>query len=250
MNAYLIKRVGLYLLGAGIGAGLGGLIANQIWKDEYEEVVGSDDVGEAEELTDEQREQIEDGSEIVETVTYEPMEDGEQVVKEKKTKKKGPQAPRVNPDIVDYNRFSKTARKDKTLNQVAQEAGVLEVEPGKPRIISLIEFLDPSRGYSQETLSYYDDDDVLCDEQEKPIPSPEELLGDALHHFGMSSDDPDMVYVRNDKTMTNYEVPRIHGKYSVIVAGIPDELEVRKGSSRRRDRTQKVTKHDDDNEDA
>jgi len=60
--------------------------------------------------------------------------------------------------------------------------------------------------YESITLSYYADG-VLTDEADEIIDDVEDIIGsDALTHFGEDPDDPDSVYVRNDRLKADYEI--------------------------------------------
>ena len=85
--------------------------------------------------------------------------------------------------------------------------------PGAPKIIPLDEF--GSTGYLDEvTLYYYTDDDTLVTEDEEIIPNREEVIGDALTRFGFDKNDEKVIYVRNTKRSTDYEISKIFGAYS------------------------------------
>lgn len=65
--------------------------------------------------------------------------------------------------------------------------------------------------YELRSLTYYNDD-VLTDENDKPVLSTKEI-GDALRHFGEYEDDA--VYVRNDELKTDYEILRSEKDYNI-----------------------------------
>jgi hypothetical protein len=86
--------------------------------------------------------------------------------------------------------------------------------------ISEEEFEDNEDGLVVIQLSYYEEDDVVTDSNDKVIKSPDDILGpDALTKFGEGTGDPDMCYVRNDLNEAMYEVVRIHGAYDNIILG-------------------------------
>lgn len=73
-------------------------------------------------------------------------------------------------------------------------------------------------GYTQVSLNYYPDDDVLTDSKGRPLPSAERLVGpDALTNFGTFSDDPHVVFVCNPKTNAEYEILMQDGAYSDVI---------------------------------
>lgn len=98
--------------------------------------------------------------------------------------------------------------------------------PEVPYILHRDEFFADEKGYdNQTTLTYYQGDDVLCDENDVPIYNPERAVGKLI--FGHGSGDPNVVYVRNEKLEAEYEVLLDQGHYVVEVLGgqVGDALE-------------------------
>jgi hypothetical protein len=87
----------------------------------------------------------------------------------------------------------------------------------KPYILHQDEYFSKETEYSQSTLTYYSGDDILVDEQEVPIYNYKAVVGDL--QFGHGSDDPNVVYVRNDKLSGEYEVIKDSGHYEIEVLG-------------------------------
>lgn len=79
------------------------------------------------------------------------------------------------------------------------------------------EYFNQESGYNQTTLTYYAGDDILVDEQEVPIYNHKAIVGDL--EFGHGSDDPNVVYVRNNRLKGEYEVIKDEGLYQVEVLG-------------------------------
>ena len=88
-----------------------------------------------------------------------------------------------------------------------------------PYLISLGEFYDERREYDKITIDWYDEDNVVVDEQEKKIPDPEAYIGCKMKElFGKppADGDPDSRFVRNDNYGTDYEVIRHHSRWSEV----------------------------------
>lgn len=84
-----------------------------------------------------------------------------------------------------------------------------------PYVIDFEEFCEEYENHDKVTLTYYEGDDTLADETEEIIADVSETIGDeALKCFGQGSDDPDVVYVRNERLGIDYEVVRQGNKYS------------------------------------
>lgn len=89
-----------------------------------------------------------------------------------------------------------------------------------PYIISKDEFMANENDYQNPSLAYFAEDDVLVDEQEKPIEQIEMVVGeDNLTKFGHGSGDNRVVYIRNDKLGCDFEIIKNDGSYSKEVLG-------------------------------
>jgi len=79
------------------------------------------------------------------------------------------------------------------------------------------EFFAQESGYDQTTLTYYDGDDILVDEQEVPIYNHKAVIG--TPKFGYGSGDQNVAYIRNDANKGEYEIIKDEGLYQVEVLG-------------------------------
>jgi hypothetical protein len=95
--------------------------------------------------------------------------------------------------------------------------------PDNPYVIHVDEkYDDASQGYDIITVTYYEGDDVLCNDRDEVIGHADraELIGEGnLLRFGHGSGDPVIVYVRNDKVEIIYEVIRSPHKFAEEVHG-------------------------------
>ena len=92
----------------------------------------------------------------------------------------------------------------------------------EPYIINFDEFDAGVKGFEQRTLTYFDEDDTLVDEEEDPIVDIEATVGDALTQFGADGAAKDTVYVRNGYKHTDYEIVRSKLSYKRDVLGLDD----------------------------
>jgi hypothetical protein len=90
-----------------------------------------------------------------------------------------------------------------------------------PYVLHKDEFFADEKDYTQITLTYYAGDDILTDEDDKPIYNHRSIVGDMK--FGHGSGDPNVFYVRNDKNRAEYEILLHEGLYSVEVLGLEIE---------------------------
>jgi len=100
---------------------------------------------------------------------------------------------------------------------------VAPVDTSRPYVISLEDFADGCSEYEKVSLYYYDKDDILINEEEQVMPEVDTLIGSALLCFGNASDDPDIVYVRNDPQLCDYEIVRYYTSYQEEILGLPKE---------------------------
>lgn len=89
----------------------------------------------------------------------------------------------------------------------------------KPYVIHQDEYSD--RGFSGVTLTYYEGDDILCDEHNKPIDNKDQLIGEEnLARFGHGSGNPNIVYIRNELLSIDIELLKDDGSYVEKLHGL------------------------------
>jgi len=92
--------------------------------------------------------------------------------------------------------------------------------PEYPYVIHQDEFVEGTPGYSKVTYTYYAGDDVLCDEDERPLPHADIIVGRDNLKFGYGTDDEDVVFVRNQKLEIEMEICRTPKSYEEEVLGL------------------------------
>lgn len=109
--------------------------------------------------------------------------------------------------------------------------------PLAPYIIHVDERQDHD-AYEDVTLTYYEADDVLCNERDEVIAKDErdKMIGEAhLEKFGHGSEDASIVYVRNNRLEIDFEVVRSPNSYAEEVHGFdPEPPEIRHADRRAR----------------
>jgi hypothetical protein len=137
-----------------------------------------------------------------------------------------------NPDdggIVEGNIFDTPQPDPEELGLSLDDPEMPPRDPERPYVISVEEWFQNETNYSQITLVYWADDDVLADDNNGIITDIDRVVGSTnLHNrFGYLSKDPDIVYVRNEKLKADYEVTKDDRNYGEIVHGIsPDTSDV------------------------
>lgn len=102
--------------------------------------------------------------------------------------------------------------------------------PDRPYVIHVDE-KDEIDTYDQVTYTYYEEDDVLCNETDEVIDKDarERLVGDAnLERFGHGSGDSEVVFIRNDQMEMIIEVNRSPNSYLEEVHGLQHSEEPRR----------------------
>lgn len=91
--------------------------------------------------------------------------------------------------------------------------------PTEPYVIHVDERHEA--GYTETTMTYFVGDDVLCDERDKVVNEPDDVVGiENLDRFGHGSNDPNIVYIRNDTLGVDVEVVKSERTYAEDVHGM------------------------------
>jgi len=225
MDTNMIKRVGLIaaggVVGGIIGYFLGGLIIDQLEK-RMEESEGYE---EEEGLRPSPEREI---GVITSTARIREPKDYTKYAKEK-----GDLSELVKPYI----------------SSIDEESKKSNAKPEKIMIITLDDF-ESNRSHNKEVIAYYEDDTTFANAQEDVIDDPVSIFGPNIHlHFGEESEDPDIVYLRNENNGVDYEITRIRNSYSVVVMGMPAEPPKETKAKRRKSVRKVSANEDDDNED-
>lgn len=129
------------------------------------------------------------------------------------------------PDIEALNTLTedyKTSEPDADLEPLLPEEEEVVTDPDDipMSVISKSQYEDENPRFDKITLTYFEGDDVLCDETETPIRDTEGLIGpDALGSFGKDSGDRNVVYVRNLDVETDFEVIKDPRSFEAVVLG-------------------------------
>ena len=120
------------------------------------------------------------------------------------------------PETVTHNIFVEGKPMDEDFDYEAEIASRSE---DKPYVISYDEFQQGEKDYIQNSLNWYEDDDVLTDDKDV-IPNPDDVVGEEnLQRFGHGSRDPRIVYIRNDVMEVDFEVVKNPSSYAHTVLG-------------------------------
>lgn len=110
-----------------------------------------------------------------------------------------------------------------------------------PYIISIEEFMtehdeDSDVPHEKITLVYFDKDDAIMDESEALVMDRNVFGEEHLSLFGQHSNNPDIVYVRNESNYTDFEIVRRHESFAKVVMGYDgdDEDESTKKNGKRK----------------
>jgi len=98
-----------------------------------------------------------------------------------------------------------------------------EANEGVPYVIHQDEYAQSETGYSKVAFTYYAGDDVLVGEDERPIPHADIIVGQTNLKFGLGTDDPDVVFVRNETMEMEMEICRTHLSYEQEVLGLEND---------------------------
>jgi hypothetical protein len=89
-----------------------------------------------------------------------------------------------------------------------------------PFVISTLEFENEFPEYDKITYTYYEEEDVLLNENEEVVQEIDLVVGITnLQRFGDGSKDLEIVYIRNHELEADYEIRRMGGSYVEEVLG-------------------------------
>lgn len=98
--------------------------------------------------------------------------------------------------------------------------------PDLPYVIHQDEYMSDELDFTQHTLTWYAGDDVLVDEADKPVYNHHEVTGDLK--FGHGTNDPNVVYIRNEKLKSEYEILRHSGHFAEEIMGLEADAQIEK----------------------
>lgn len=102
-----------------------------------------------------------------------------------------------------------------------QEAEEDSRRNGVPFILSKDEYYAGELGFTQMHLTFYEEDDVLVDEEDQLVPDQDGTVGeDNLQKFGYGSGDPRVLYVRNEVKQIDFEITLDKGSFSAAMGFI------------------------------
>ena len=132
--------------------------------------------------------------------------------------------PEEKPDISEYaarlEREGYTNYSNASAGEKKEEQEAMEM---KPYVISPEEFGE-FEDYERISLSYYADQ-ILADEDDEKVEDVDNVVGlESLAHFGEFEDDS--VFVRNDRLKCDYEILLDQRTYSDVIKQRPHQTEV------------------------
>lgn len=107
-----------------------------------------------------------------------------------------------------------------------KESDITDDESNEPYVISKDSYENEYLEFHKNSLVYFDKDNTLCDDHDEIIDDVDFFIGEeSLMMFGEGSDDEDIVFVRNLRIQSDFEVVREHQSYKENVLGIKDTPE-------------------------
>lgn len=89
-----------------------------------------------------------------------------------------------------------------------------------PYVITYEEFHQNEENYQQLTFTYFEGDDILCDDGNEIVADVDSVVGDAnLKRFGHASRDNNIVFIRNPRLEMEMEVVKTPHEYTRDVLG-------------------------------
>lgn len=227
---------GAFVVGAGLGGALGYFLTRHTLETKYNEI--------AEAEIAEMRKYYKDKSVALDNKVEKPkLED---LVREQGYSTEPPMAvtppnsvvdaakdsaeggdPRPEPKVTEENVFEKPPVTEEETGEPLidydwdYQKELSRRSPIKPYVIHRDE-KDENDVYETVTYTYYEEDDVLCNELDEVFGKSERdaLIGESnLNRFGHGSGDPSIVYIRNDKLEMQMEIVRSPNAFAEEVHG-------------------------------
>lgn len=184
-----------------IGAALGALVTWQYLKPKYERMVQDEvsefkrDWAERDGKKEENSEETDDDESRIMDITE--LEEKRAQIREI--------AKQYN-NILEENKYTEVLEK-----------GGSNMKDDEPYVISPLKFAEEDEDYEVVSLTYHTDG-ILVDDMGELIEDAESIVGTEFpEHFGEYTEDPDTVYVRNERLMTDYEIQRDLDSYAASV---------------------------------
>lgn len=92
-------------------------------------------------------------------------------------------------------------------------------DANSPYVIHKDEFDQNENDWEHDTLTYYEGDDVLADGKDDALDQDDIVGVENLGKFGHGSQDPNIVYIRNERLQLDMEVVHSDGSYAEEVHG-------------------------------
>ncbi|MCX7817554.1 MAG: hypothetical protein N2317_08635 [Syntrophales bacterium] len=236
MNTNIIKSVVIFALGAAVGS----IATLLLVKDKYERIA-NEEIASTKENYERRRNRSKQNSEASESEKQ--QEDREEKVLVYNRDRYKRIVRRYNGDTEISNALADPAEmehprddeEDYREHERLSERANRRSSTG-PYIITTEQFSEEMSHFDKLTIYYYEDDDTLVDENEQIICDVISIVGDeALDQFGNGSEDPEVVYVRNEKMQIDYEVIRLSKSYAQTVLGLEADTNNGRRGVRRRD---------------
>lgn len=139
-----------------------------------------------------------------------------------------PDASEVRPDVEDRKMTIDEEQEIDEDDELLQEMRLARTNTS-PFVITIDEFMEDDPEYEKVSVTYFDGDQILSDSQDKVIPEVEEIIGhDALTKFGLFSKDKNIVYVRNERIKTDFEVALDQRSFTEAIAGFREPKVIKK----------------------
>lgn len=215
MNKTLIK-VFIFTVGAAVGSA----VTWKVVKTKYEQIAQE----EIDSVKNEYRSLMETmRNKLKESATYDEDQESDEIVEEDDCYPDDDESER---ELIAYHALANRYRGARVDNSDENdEEGDMEDDgPGfpyidPPYVISPDDFACSPPGYNAQPLDYYSDG-ILADAWGVKLDIDEIIGEDSLEHFGEYTDD--IVYVRNERTETDYEVTRDPRSYREAMQINPD----------------------------
>ena len=219
-----VKILVSFIVGAAAGAG----ITYYVTKEKYEKIAKEDVESVKAELEKKYKKEREE-AEAISKMPNANKPDVNEVYKESLNKykssnnekpKKDKNSKTVTRNVFDYNKVPSVDIDEDPADgehpiDSDEESSSMSTFP-EPYAIPLVMFEEDMQ-YAKVSLNYYEEDHTLANEADEILMIQDTIGEESLEHIG--DEEPDMLYVRNEKHGCDYEISVVHNSYAYITQG-------------------------------
>lgn len=233
INKNAVHKAGLVVAGVSIGGGAGYFLAKKKYLDMAEREIESvketlqrraEMAAEAEEPLQEfmaVKPKSEDDTEAIDVISVDDYQEYQEKVLTYKDGEGNEISEEEARDILEVEVNLPNYTVDVEVDMTEPKDITTDRDTSKPYVITETEYMEDRGDFDKTDLTYYDECGTLTDSSDSIIREIEKTVGTAnLTRWGDGCDSDHVVFVRNERISTDFEIEKIDNSYSEIVLGV------------------------------